>query len=67
METLAVYNFKITHIKGTENRCANALSKQPDYAEGTRPALALILRQEGDSLVYRKPQTLATMEIQLNE
>jgi hypothetical protein len=31
---LSEYNFEIRHIKGTSNRCADALSQRPDYDQG---------------------------------
>ena len=68
-ETLASYNFVINHVRGTENTCADALSRRSDYAEGKDPSPASILEKKGNSLVYRKPSTqqLATMEITLSE
>ena len=33
---LADYNYKIYHLKGRENRRANALSQQPEYDQGDR-------------------------------
>jgi hypothetical protein len=66
-ETLASYTFKINHVRGTENGRADALSRRPDYAEGTNPTPASILQLQGDTLVYRKPQTdtIAQMDIEL--
>ena len=33
---LAQYDFKIVHYKGTENSLVDALSRRPDYKEGTK-------------------------------
>ncbi len=57
-ELLASYDFKITYVKGKENGRADALSRRPDLM--TRETTEQpILRIEGDSMVYAKPQ-LAT-------
>ena len=34
-EELSSYNFVIEHIKGKENKVADALSRRPDYKEDT--------------------------------
>jgi hypothetical protein len=33
---LSEYNIEIHHIKGTANGCADALSRRPDYDQGTK-------------------------------
>ena len=35
-EELSSYDFKIEHIKGKENRVADALSRRADYREGQK-------------------------------
>ena len=68
-ELLASYNFKINHVRGTENGRADALSRRPDHAEGREPASAAILIQKGSALVYGKPEihTLSLMDIELTD
>ncbi len=67
-ETLAMYDFKITHVRGTENGRADALSRRPDYMEGLEPEPASILKKEGNCLTYKAPKNqLALMDIDLTE
>ena len=68
-ETLASYSFKINHVRGTENGRADALSRRPDYVEGSKPGAVSLLQWEGNSLVYQKPanEILAHVEIQLTD
>ena len=64
-ETLAQYDFKIVHCKGTENTVADALSRRPDYEIGTKEAAPAILttNEEGD-IVYNHQILAATTELQ---
>ena len=49
---MAVYNFKISYIKGLENTRADALSRKPEYLENkTYPSYA-ILKAEPGGLVF---------------
>ena len=49
---MAVYNFKISYIKGTENIRTDTLSRKPEYLENkTYPSYA-ILKVEPDGLVF---------------
>ena len=49
---MAVYNFKISYVKGLENTRADALSRKPEYLENkTHPSYA-ILKVEPDGLVF---------------
>jgi len=68
-ETLASYDFRINHVRGTENGRADALSRRPDYSEGVQPQPASILKLSGNTLTYKKPDeaTLAIMDIELSE
>jgi RNase H-like domain found in reverse transcriptase/Reverse transcriptase (RNA-dependent DNA polymerase)/Integrase zinc binding domain/Chromo (CHRromatin Organisation MOdifier) domain/Retroviral aspartyl protease len=68
-ETLASYDFKINHVRGTENGRADALSRRPDYMTGTSLTPSSILKKDGNALVYRKPQTnvLALMDMKLSD
>jgi hypothetical protein len=59
-EMLAMYNFKILYVKGTENARADALSRKEEYQEEGKSESHAIFRQEGDSLVFNSAQ-LATM------
>ena len=43
-ETLASYSVKINHVRGTENGRADALSRRPNYADGSKPGAASILQ-----------------------
>ena len=60
-ETLASYSFQITHVRGTENGRADALSRRPDYEVGTKPSPGSLLKAENGYLTYSQPQ-LALME-----
>lgn len=64
-ETLAQYDFKIVHCKGTENAVADALSRRPDYEIGTKEAAPAILttNEQGD-IVYNRQILAATSEIE---
>ena len=68
-ETLASYDFKIMHVKGTENGRADALSRRPDHAEGSKPKPASLLQEQDGTLVYRPPQTetIAQLDVQLSD
>jgi RNase H-like domain found in reverse transcriptase/Integrase zinc binding domain/Chromo (CHRromatin Organisation MOdifier) domain len=68
-ETLASYDFKINHVRGTENGRADALSRRPDYMTGDSLTPSSILQRSGDTLVYRKPKTdvLALMDMELSD
>ena len=49
---MAVYNFKISYVKGTENTRADTLSRKPEYLENkTYPSYA-IPKSEPDGLVF---------------
>ena len=49
---MAVYNFKISYIKKTENTKVDTLSRKPEYLENkTYPSYA-ILKAESDGLVF---------------
>lgn len=66
---LSSYDFRITHVRGTENITADALSRRADYMQGLEPEPATLLRKEGKYLTYNKPETetLATMEQEPSE
>ena len=68
-ETLASYDFRINHVRGTENGRADALSRRPDHEIGTKPTPASILKVSGNFLTYRPPEiaTLAEMSIAYTE
>jgi RNase H-like domain found in reverse transcriptase len=51
-ETLASYDFRINHVKGTENGRADALSRRPDYMTGTSLTPSSILQWKGKTLTY---------------
>jgi transposase InsO family protein len=54
-EVLTRYDFKITHVRGTENGRADALSRRSDYEEGSKPRPAALLKWNGRDLVYKQP------------
>jgi hypothetical protein len=60
---LALYNFRISYIKGTENARADALSRKPEYEENKTYELYMILKQEDNVLVFNKVQLVATRSI----
>ena len=49
---MAVYNFKISYIKGTENTRADTLSRKPEYLENKTYPLYAILKAKPDGLVF---------------
>ena len=53
VKTLISYDFRINHIRGTENGRADALSRRVDYSEGTEPGPASIFKKIEDQLTYR--------------
>jgi len=67
-ETLASYNFRITHVRGNENGRADALSRRSDYEEGTKPQPAALLKQEKGYLTYHIPEqeSITMMDIELS-
>jgi len=67
-ETMAQYDFKIIHVRGTENVTADALSRRADYMEGLEPEPATLLKMRNGKLEYNKPdtKTLAIMEKELS-
>ena len=60
---MAVYNFKISYIKGLENTRADTLSKKPEYLENkTYPSYA-ILKVELDGLVFNTIELAITSRL----
>ena len=55
-EELASYDFKIEHIKGKENKVADALSRRADYREGERNnrTTAMLVEENGALVVNRQ-------------
>jgi hypothetical protein len=67
-ETLAQYDFKIVHCKGTENAVADALSRRPDYELGTKEAVPAILTTDSEGhIIYNHQILAATSELQNDE
>lgn len=60
-ETLAGFNFRIIHVKGTENGRADALSRRPDYAQNMPKVEQTMLVEKDGYLTYNQP-SLATIE-----
>lgn len=56
---LASYDFNITYVKGKENGQADALSRRSDLMKKETTEQPM-LRMEGDSMIYAKPQLAAT-------
>ena len=56
-ETLSTFDFRISHVRGTENGGADALSRRPDYMRDLKPTPAAILKQTSEGLTYRTPLT----------
>jgi hypothetical protein len=56
-------------VRGTENGRADALSRRPDYMIGDSLTPSSILKRDGKTLVYKKPQTevLTLMSIELTD
>ncbi|SLM35926.1 gag-pol polyprotein [Lasallia pustulata] len=63
-EVLASYDFRIQHVRGNDNKCADALSRRTDYEKGSKPTPAAILQDKNGTMTFRKQQTdtLALME-----
>src|SRR5712664_2245471 len=55
-EELASYDFKIEHIKGKENKVADALSRRADYrkGEGINRTTAMLVEENGALVVNRQ-------------
>lgn len=51
-ETLAMYNFVISYVKGSENGRADALSRKPEYKGDEKPPSHAILRDTNEGLVF---------------
>jgi hypothetical protein len=66
-ETLATYNFRISYVKGTENARADALSRKPEYLSNKTNESRIILKHDGDSLVFNTQQLAATTRLQGDE
>jgi hypothetical protein len=68
-ETLAPYDFKINHVRGTENGRADALSRRPDYGQGMDTTPMSILQRVGKVLTYHRPKVMmfAAMNIELTQ
>jgi len=64
---MALYKFKIHHVKGLENTRADALSRRPDYAEGKEKTVNFqLFKKENDTLVYTQPQVNITRKYRLS-
>ena len=50
-EELSTYNFRIKHVKGSENNAANALSRRADYMENVQQSSGSILVHHKDGLL----------------
>ena len=60
---MAVYNFKISYIKGLENTRVDTLSRKPEYLENkTYPSYA-ILKVELDGLVFNTIELTITSRL----
>ena len=67
-ETLNRYDFKITHVRGTENVTADALSRRADYMEGLEPEPATLLKMKEGKFEYNRPEMgITAMEQELSE
>jgi hypothetical protein len=66
-EMLAIFDFKIHHVRGKENGGADALSRRPDYMNKEKHSQSLLRMVDG-RLVYNTttPSTLALTNIELN-
>jgi hypothetical protein len=60
---LALYNFRILYVKGSENAKADALSRKPEYLSNKTHKSRAILRADGDSLVFNKQQLAVTTRL----
>jgi hypothetical protein len=59
---MAPFNFKIIHVKGTENVRADALSRRPDYYQKHEVQATIFRQNEDGSLSYNHPRLAATQE-----
>lgn len=54
-EIILAYTFKIHYVRGKENGRADALSRRPDYLEGTKPRLGTLLAFNREVMTYYQP------------
>jgi RNase H-like domain found in reverse transcriptase len=62
-ELLSTYNFRITYRKGSENAKADALSRRSDYMSQNTHETYAIFRQEGEDIVYNRPELAAMVTV----
>ena len=60
---MAVYNFKISYIKGLENTRVDALSKKPEYLRNKIYPSYAILKAESDGLVFNTIKLTTTSRL----
>ena len=66
-EELSIFNFKIDHVKGSENNAADALSRRADYMANVQQSTGAILVQNPDGSFGTNTNSLqvaATMTIE---
>lgn len=64
-EELAVFNYKITYQKGSENNRADALSRRSDYLENKKPiSQAIFALQPNGDIEHNTQRLAATFQIQ---
>ena len=66
-EELSKYNFLITYRKGEENSRADALSRRPDYFEGSKETNRALFNQTKEGFTYNKQYLMAVSKIQEDE
>ncbi|KAJ8058384.1 hypothetical protein OCU04_012576 [Sclerotinia nivalis] len=60
---MAVYNFRISYIKGTENGKADTLSRKPEYLQNKVHKTYTILKEKDSVLIHNKLQLAASSRI----
>ena len=66
-EELASYDFRIEHIKGKENKVADALSRRPDYREGIEEKKTAMLMEDKGALIINRQMKSKMIRMEVDD
>jgi reverse transcriptase-like protein/integrase-like protein/chromodomain-containing protein len=66
-EELASYDFRIEHIKGKENKVADALSRRPDYREGIEEKKTAMLMEDKGALIINRQMKSKIIRMEVDD